>query len=375
MSSRLEITDNDRGPLIIIIDTLCLAWILISIFARGAIKAWMIRKFSFDDNIMLLCAIFAIAQSMAILVGALNGLGRHQDTLTAGQLATVQEAVYAGRLLFLPTMMCSKLAVASTLWFLSPVKIHRRLTIALQVIVVLWGVSAFLASAFQCGVPRPWDWTKASCQNRWEGIGEYTAALNLITEVALLVLPTIIIGGLQLNLKRKVEILIPFTCRIFAIAAIAAQMAYLAERSDDQSYTYWIDILLLQVVQCIVVVSTCLVFLRPYLECLQSGFLRVDDIRRKQQSGFPLNGIYAGQTYYKRSKTTDGDHSGDTGISGETANVTETHITSGGPAIGHDESTQNLTRLSEDGQSPTHPNALQGIMETKSWRIESRPFE
>lgn len=225
-----------------------------------------------------------------------------------------------------------------------------------------------------------------------EGIGEYTAALNLITEVALLVLPTIIIGGLQLNLKRKVEILIPFTCRVLyvygvvllilasadscsAIAAIAAQMAYLAERSDDQSYTYWIDILLLQVVQCIVIVSTCLVFLRPYLECLQSGFLRVDDIRRKQQSGFPLNGIYAGQTYYKRSKTTDGDHSGDTGISGETANVTETHITSGGPAVGHDESTQNLTRLSEDGQSPTHPNALQGIMETKSWRIESRPFE
>ena len=41
-----------------------------------------------------------------------------------------------------------------------------------------------------------------------------------------------------------------------------------------------------QLVQCLSIVATCLVYLRPFLDSLGTGFIQVGDLKRQQTPGF-----------------------------------------------------------------------------------------
>ena len=44
-----------------------------------------------------------------------------------------------------------------------------------------------------------------------------------------------------------------------------------------------------QLVQCLSIVATCLVYLRPFLDSLGTGFIQVGDLKRQQTPGFGYN--------------------------------------------------------------------------------------
>ena len=77
------------------------------------------------------------------------------------------------------------------------------------------------------------------------------------------------------------------TCSSVIIAAVC-QMVYLnrIEPSDDLTYDVWRVTLCTQIVQCLSILTTCLVYLRPFLDSLETGFIQVGDLRRQQVPGF-----------------------------------------------------------------------------------------
>ena len=51
--------------------------------------------------------------------------------------------------------------------------------------------------------------------------------------------------------------------------------------SPDPVFESWTTTLCTQIIQCLNIFSACVLYLRPLLRSLQSGFLRVDDLRRQ----------------------------------------------------------------------------------------------
>ena len=56
--------------------------------------------------------------------------------------------------------------------------------------------------------------------------------------------------------------------------------------SDDLTFEVWRVTLCTQIVQCLSILTTCLVYLRPFLDSLETGFIQVGDLRRQQVPGF-----------------------------------------------------------------------------------------
>ena len=71
--------------------------------------------------------------------------------------------------------------------------------------------------------------------------------------------------------------------RLRVIAVSICKLVFLNRNltSGDSFFQSWTTTLCTQIIQCLNLFSACVLYLRPLLRSLQSGFLRVDDLRRQ----------------------------------------------------------------------------------------------
>ena len=72
------------------------------------------------------------------------------------------------------------------------------------------------------------------------------------------------------------------------IAAVICQIIFLnrIKPSSDLTFQIWPVTLCVQLVQCLSILATCLVYLRPFLDSLETGFIQVGDLKRQRVPGF-----------------------------------------------------------------------------------------
>ena len=75
------------------------------------------------------------------------------------------------------------------------------------------------------------------------------------------------------------------------IAAVICQIVFLnrIKSSSDLTFQIWPVTLCAQLVQCLSIFATCLVYLRPFLDSLETGFIQVGDLKRQHVPGFGYN--------------------------------------------------------------------------------------
>ena len=81
------------------------------------------------------------------------------------------------------------------------------------VTVIVWALTAEFTAAFQCQAQRPFDYVTGMCFNRAARMN-YLEATNIITDVALIVLPVFIIWNVKTSVKRTASVLVVFALRI-----------------------------------------------------------------------------------------------------------------------------------------------------------------
>ena len=71
------------------------------------------------------------------------------------------------------------------------------------------------------------------------------------------------------------------------LAAIILQLVYQnrAAHTKDRTFKMWPVVLSAQTVQSLSIITACVPCLKPFLESLESGMLRSDDLRRRGLSG------------------------------------------------------------------------------------------
>jgi hypothetical protein len=69
-------------------------------------------------------------------------------------------------MLYIPVLCLAKLFTLIYLRGLSPVLLYWFLIQTIGLVIILWGITAELAIAFQCGLPKPWEVLSGQCFNR-----------------------------------------------------------------------------------------------------------------------------------------------------------------------------------------------------------------
>ena len=115
---------------------------------------------------------------------------------------------------------------------ISPKQRDRLAAYGITAFIILWAITAELATAFVCKIPTPWDYTKGQCRDRrvrgnvlslWalrhadinsqHTWWNYFEATNIVTDFALILLPLVIIWNIRLPLSKKASVFSFFAFR------------------------------------------------------------------------------------------------------------------------------------------------------------------
>ena len=230
------------------------------------------------------------------------------------------KAEYAATLIFIFTCCLAKLSLLAFLRSLTHVISHRTFNIALGTSIILWTVTSLIPGAFQCALPEPWDHVHNRCFDRVSNVAEsvrllsiadgnsqhaweyYVSIGNMVTDLGLTLLPLFIVSGLKISRGKKFAVYMAFMSRLWyfrslsclsnfkaysssVVAALIVQLVFIIDRSgptNDPSLDIWPVSISTQLVQCLSIVCACTVYLKPFLDSLETGFIQVGGSRRQR---------------------------------------------------------------------------------------------
>ena len=78
----------------------------------------------------------------------------------------MSQAQYAASFLLITSICFAKLSFVAFLRNLTPLAFDRKFGLVIGLLVVVWTATAIITVAFQCHIPKPWDYVNTSCFNR-----------------------------------------------------------------------------------------------------------------------------------------------------------------------------------------------------------------
>ncbi|KAH7341189.1 hypothetical protein BKA66DRAFT_577182 [Pyrenochaeta sp. MPI-SDFR-AT-0127] len=287
-SSPVIVSDTNLTPVVQIITWMALATSVLAFSAHAGLKLYISRLLSLEITVGFFALVFCVAQSLAVSIQAANGFGKPIDTLSRETVQSQFKAEYAATILFILSMCLSKLVIVAFIRTLTPKAVHLRINMVLGGITVLWTVASVFSIAFACQMPHPWNKLSGTCFNRlnwWYAVSSF----NIVTELGLIGLESVIAFELQLKRSRKIIVISIFSCRACVTIVIILQLVYLHREStgqvrDDLSLGYWRSAVCEQVVQSLAIVTNSLPYAKMFMQSLDSGMMRIDDTRRRGEN-------------------------------------------------------------------------------------------
>ena len=98
-------------------------------------------------------------------------------------------------------------------------------------------------------------------------------------------------------------------CRVLGVIVVQLVYQNRADGTNDRTFKMWPVVILAQTVQSLSIITACIPCLKPFLESLESGMLRIDDLRRRGANGaygygsHSLSNISASRSNGKKEKS------------------------------------------------------------------------
>lgn len=142
---------------------------------------------------------------------AMHALGQHQP-ISESQLFIFLKAEYAGCMLYIANMGCSRISVCLLVKKILPGSCAKRTACAFAVFSLLWTISGILVTAFPCSLPNPWNILQNKCINVVKFVN-YVGITNIVVEVFLVMIP-LFVWNLRLSAGRSVSVSCVFLARL-----------------------------------------------------------------------------------------------------------------------------------------------------------------
>ncbi|RWA11500.1 hypothetical protein EKO27_g3596 [Xylaria grammica] len=282
------ITWGHEAPLIQILALLLLTFCILSVGAQFATKLLLRKRLDAGDVVLFVALLLVIGQLSTLLSPEGRIVGNSPIGLQDVEIEGAMKALYGGDILGILTLGVAKISLLVSLRIITPIAWHRATIYAVWIFTIAWVLTGAFSIAFQCPSPKPWDVLDDGCIDI-RSVRTYIAIVNILTDVALLIIPTIIIRSVQLTWRKRLTLLSGFWCRVGVIGATVAQLIYIRRLVFDERYlgNVWQVIVCDEVVYTTSIIVTCIPFLKPFLLSLESGFLRADDKVRRTDASLP----------------------------------------------------------------------------------------
>jgi len=279
----IDLHASKAGPIIVIIilfPILAAITVALRVYTRFVI----LKKPALDDAFAIFALALSIGSSISQGLEVKNGMGRHIASLTPVELVACFKALYASIILYNLALTMVKLSILVLYLRLCVTKLPRTLCYALLAFVVAYSIETFFAGIFTC-TPVAFFWNSkikgGKCLNKTDAYYA-NAAINIFTDVALLLLPAMILKHLTLPRVQKLVVMLMLAFGGFACVASIFRLRalYTSTKTKDPTWdktatVYWSTVELNVGIMCASM---------PTLRSLFSRFFpNVFGIRREMQ--------------------------------------------------------------------------------------------
>ncbi|KAI2635819.1 hypothetical protein GGS26DRAFT_589485 [Hypomontagnella submonticulosa] len=296
------VDEFNLNPILQVITWLLLALCTLMVGFRLLTKFYIksSRALLLEDIFILSAYLFGLGESITMLTPPSTIFGTDKAGLSEDDISAGLKAGYARDLLFLLCLGFSKLSVYESMRALSPNRSHLRWAHVVGAFVVIWAVTSFLGTAFQCGIHGPWDRSSTVCFNQ-DAFLRYVYSISILTDAILIAFPIAIIYPLHMALMLRLAIIAFCSFRILVIAASIAQLVYLPTLSADnftlEAFPYYLS---MQLALFASIFAACIMYFWPFMRSLESGMMSAHTATFTSQ--YPL-------TRYYKSKSDKGQSS------------------------------------------------------------------
>ncbi|KLJ10256.1 hypothetical protein EMPG_14369 [Blastomyces silverae] len=285
-----HITDDDQGPLVTIIASLMMVYMIFCYLARLLTRFSINGPFGSDDWVITIGTAVAIIHSSVKLVEVRDGFGKRLSLLDDSNILNIQRAAYAGDIFYVLGLMFSK---AGTFMLIGRLTRYTKLATAAWaglLLTVVWGIAVLFAVCFRCKVPSPWAQTDLKCFQAYPTwIGVETSGIGM--ELLLALLPVYIAWGLHVHLKSKLVLLFAFSFRLPVIIVAALRIFYLRKQDmmDDPFFYGTVPSVCMEVELHYSLIAATIPCLKPFVKSFNTGYLgRLEIIPDSFRDTIPL---------------------------------------------------------------------------------------
>ena len=192
---------------------------------------------------------------------------------------------------FILNLTSTILSVLFIIRTIAPIAFHRKITTALAALIALWALASDFSTTFQCSLSYPLIFINNTTCIKRTTFWTFFGILNVLTDLALVLLPLSIAWRIQVSTKRKIVIARCFVAAALVTPAIVTSLVYINRASSggsdhrDPNFDSWPVVFANQVVQNLEIVTACIPYLKPFLESLESEMIPIDDLGRQGVDG------------------------------------------------------------------------------------------
>ncbi|KAF2397173.1 hypothetical protein EJ06DRAFT_551208 [Trichodelitschia bisporula] len=272
---RFRITEDDRGAEVLVFCYIMMVVTILSLLARIGLRVSTAKVWwGWDDTTAAMAGFACVGYSVAMSQAYNGGLGKHVGVMTPSMWALFGQTLWASNLLNLTAIVLAKVSVLLFIRRLTPSRLILDICTWASILIFLWGAASILALAFSCGIKEPWRFGPGRCIK----LGAYwytTAAIDMATDIFLVVLPVYTFSQLQMRSTGKWTVISVFSMRLLILAPglIKCVKSGPIFYSSDMTFLIVPFQIWTAVAMNFSVISCSIPCVRPFLRMLESGLL------------------------------------------------------------------------------------------------------
>ncbi|KAK6338368.1 hypothetical protein TWF730_002432 [Orbilia blumenaviensis] len=223
---------GNHGPTVSATTIVFLVLAFISVALRIIARGFIARRMRIDDYLVLVAFVLSFGMCLSIIQGVNYGFGRHSSAIPYAMALEKQKYQYAFTLLFNPAIAMTKVSILAFYLLVFKVQKHfRRFCWITMAVVISAGLALTLLLAFRCS-PIGLVFDPESNRQPFEGcIGTVriyfaSAPVNILEDLAIIVLPIPVLTSLRLPTRQKAILLVVFSLGLFDIVVGIIRIHY-----------------------------------------------------------------------------------------------------------------------------------------------------
>ncbi|KAJ6262489.1 hypothetical protein Dda_3299 [Drechslerella dactyloides] len=206
--------ENHEGQFIIVSVAITLPLAIVACSLRLYTRAFLIRSFQTDDYLTIFAMVSALAFEICAIHSSSLGLGKDMWNIPWTRMTSVLEFFIATELIYFVSICFCKLTILAFYlrFIVSMNKIQRFFIRASIAAVIIYNIVTILILLFACRPVRAlwnFDYDRSKCRNT-DAIFFVNAALNTVTDLAILVIPLPMLWTIQMRTSKKIGLIALF---------------------------------------------------------------------------------------------------------------------------------------------------------------------